>query len=221
MPVDEYAPVAWAYDALIGPFLAPARRMVRRALARLAPRGGRVLDLGCGTGVLASALATDGWRVACLDASASMLGRACRAKPVPLVRGDATAMPLAANAFDACTAIMVMHEMDPDTRRAALGEALRVLVPGGLLLAVDYLVPARSGHAAVLFGARLAERAAGRRHYRMFRQFTGTGGLEALLRDAGLEPEPMGRCLLGAAGLMVAKAGRVMDVACATSPPRH
>ncbi len=223
---DEYASFAGAYDVLTAPFLAPARRMVRRALARFVPHGGRVLDLGCGTGVLAHAMAADGFRVVCLDASASMLGRAasasmlgqtvpssglCRirggrgAARAPLVRGDAAAMPLPDDAFAACTTVMVLHEMDPDIRREALGEIMRVLAPGGLLLAVDYMAPARAGHASALLAARLPERAAGPRHYGMFRRFVRGGGLAGVLRGAGLRPRLMGRCLLGAAGLVVAR----------------
>nr|BFE78624.1 hypothetical protein GCM10020093_012250 [Planobispora longispora] len=85
-----------------------------------------ILDIGCGEGALSAALpAPARRRVVGLDASATMLGR----HPLPAVRAEATALPFAAGVFDAAVAVNVLHHLDDPV--AAIGEAHRVLAPGG------------------------------------------------------------------------------------------
>lgn len=100
----------------------------------------RVLDVGAGTGRVARAvlrqIAFDG-EVINLDLSAPMLRegqRQCAVWPgrAHTVRAPADCLPFADNTFDAVTCIEVV-EFLPDARRA-LGEYLRVLKPGGVLL---------------------------------------------------------------------------------------
>lgn len=49
---------------------------VLRALARTVPPGSRVLELGCGNGLLSAALATAGYEIVAVDRSATALARA-------------------------------------------------------------------------------------------------------------------------------------------------
>jgi len=97
-------------------------------LAGLRPR--RILDVGCGEGALRAALpAQPRGRIVGLDASATMLS----AHPPPVLQADATALPFPAGVFGAAVAVNVLdHLADPTV---AIGEAHRVLVPGGLLAA--------------------------------------------------------------------------------------
>ncbi|HEU0337249.1 MAG TPA: methyltransferase domain-containing protein [Gaiellaceae bacterium] len=99
----------------------------------LAVRGGRVLDVGCGTGALAAALAERAHaRVWGVDTSAEMLevarGRVPRA--VGLKQGRAEELPFRDGWFDAVVLSLVVHLVD---RRPAFAEAARVLGPGGRL----------------------------------------------------------------------------------------
>jgi ubiquinone/menaquinone biosynthesis C-methylase UbiE len=99
-------------------------------LARIAvPAGARVLDLGCGTGLLAARLAPA--KVVGLDLTLGMLALA-KPRLVP-VQGDALALPFRDGSFDlafAITSLLVGARALP----RALIEARRVLVPRGLFL---------------------------------------------------------------------------------------
>ena len=90
----------------------------------------RILDIGCGEGALRSALpATWRARLVGLDASATMLA----AHPPPVVQADAAALPVATGGVDAAVAVDVLDHLADPTR--AIGEAHRVLAPGGVFLA--------------------------------------------------------------------------------------
>jgi demethylmenaquinone methyltransferase/2-methoxy-6-polyprenyl-1,4-benzoquinol methylase len=100
------------------------------ALAGLAPA--RTLDVGCGTGYLTRHLR--GVRVGC-DQSAAMLAQArAQAPGVPLVRGDALALPFADGTFDRVFVGHLYGHLLHDERRAFLTEARAV---GGELVVVD------------------------------------------------------------------------------------
>jgi len=95
------------------------------------------LEIGVGTGRIALPLHARGIRLAGLDISAGMLRRlaanAGGRSPVPLLRADATRQPLAAGSFGAVLAVHVLHLIQD--WRVAVDEALRVLRPGGVLIA--------------------------------------------------------------------------------------
>jgi len=101
-------------------------------------RGGRVLDLGCGTGRLSWALAERSVaRVWGVDASADMLAVAREKLPksVGLKEGRAEDLPFRDTWFDRVVAWLVVHLVD---RPAAFREVARVLVPGGRLVVVTF-----------------------------------------------------------------------------------
>jgi SAM-dependent methyltransferase len=96
-------------------------------------RGRRVLDVGCGTGRLAAALAERALcRVWAVDPSPEMLEVARRHVPrgVGLKLGSAESLPFRDNWFERVTMRLVLHLVD---RGRALAEARRVLGPGGRL----------------------------------------------------------------------------------------
>jgi ubiquinone/menaquinone biosynthesis C-methylase UbiE len=94
-------------------------------------RGRRALDLGCGTGRLAAALAErSDCTVTGVDFSADMLGVARKRVPpeVTLVRGSAEALPFADAAFERAVLWLVAHLLD---QPVAFRELLRVLEDDG------------------------------------------------------------------------------------------
>jgi ubiquinone/menaquinone biosynthesis C-methylase UbiE len=93
--------------------------------------GTRVLDLGCGPGHAAAALAErHGAVVTGLDASSEMLAAAREVAPtVTLVQGAAEDMPFEDGSFDIVLSNFVVHLLD---RPAAFAEVHRVLRKGGI-----------------------------------------------------------------------------------------
>jgi len=126
----------------------PLERRALRAAAALAEplAGARVVDLATGTGALAAALLERAGSVACLtavDASPGMLERA-RARlgtSARLVLADVRSVPLPDGSADVVTIGYLLHLLDPGARAGALAEALRLLRPGGRLVAVVHGSP--------------------------------------------------------------------------------
>jgi demethylmenaquinone methyltransferase/2-methoxy-6-polyprenyl-1,4-benzoquinol methylase len=115
----------------------------RRALLRAGLAGGmRVLDLGCGTGVLAAhsqAIVGAAGRVAALDPSLGMLRQASGRGVRLRVRGLADTLPFADERFDLLAmGYALRHVAD---LRATFRELRRVLRDGGKLLLLEITPP--------------------------------------------------------------------------------
>ena len=94
----------------------------------------RVLDLGCGAGLLANDLAAHGHRVTGLDATADHLAIARardRTRTATYLVGDARTLPFADGSFDVVCAMDLLEHVEEPARVVA--EAARVLAPGGQL----------------------------------------------------------------------------------------
>jgi SAM-dependent methyltransferase len=126
------------------------RQLVPAIFAPWAPRvldlaapaaGARVLDVACGTGVVARLAAErvgPGGRVVGLDLNPGMLqvaaGLAVRGAPTRWVQADAGHLPFGDRSFEVvCCQLGLQYVPD---RAAALAEMARVLAPGGRLAAM-------------------------------------------------------------------------------------
>ena len=104
--------------------------------------GTRLLDAGCGAGLLALLARLRGAQVTALDASPGLLAIARQRLPAADVReGDLEALPFAAASFDAVTAVnSVFYAQD---MVAAMRELVRVVRPGGRAVVTAWGPPER------------------------------------------------------------------------------
>lgn len=107
-------------------------------LESLDARHQRVLDVGCGTGIMSARLADSGRRVLGVDLSPAMIRRARRHdRPnLDFIKGDAEQLPLKDGMFDALVNLISFHHYPHPDR--ALAEFHRVLRPGGRLVLVIF-----------------------------------------------------------------------------------
>ena len=139
------------YDSLAAVLTLGRDRQLRERLAELARLrpGDAVVDVGCGTGTLALAAKRRvgmGGTVIGVDASPEMIAlarrkAARRGADVEFQVAVAERLPFAAAGFDAVLATLMLHHLPGPVRRDFAREALRVLKPGGRMLAVDFSAP--------------------------------------------------------------------------------
>jgi SAM-dependent methyltransferase len=110
------------------------QRHWNRTLCRIAhlPVGSRVMDFGCGTGILFPELMVQGYRIIGVDLSLDMLQTGGESPNVSMVCGDGCFLPFAGTSFDAVFCRGSVHHV-PDLQRA-FQEIVRVLKPGGYLI---------------------------------------------------------------------------------------
>lgn len=102
--------------------------------------GDRALDLACGTGDIAFAVAARGATVVGLDVTQRMLLLArAKSTAAQFITGDMTSLPFRSASFDLVTTGYGLRNV-PDLN-PAIDEIARVLRPGGRLLSLDFNRP--------------------------------------------------------------------------------
>lgn len=149
------------------------------------PPGGRVLDVGCGPGVLTAVLVEryGADRVAAIDPTPGFVEAArARLPGVDVRQGAAEELPYPDDTFDAAFAQLVVHFMKDPV--AGLAEMVRVTRPGGTVAACVWDHPGLRGPLTPFWSAvdeldpgGVAEASAGSRE----------GDLVSRFLDAGLE----------------------------------
>ena len=141
MPAMSRVEVLWCRSA---PWVAFTRRVVVPWALGGAALGGEVLDIGSGSGCEAAGLLRrhPGVRLTATDADPAMVAAAQRrlgpiGSRASVVNGDATRLPFRDGRFDAVVSFLMLHHVI--AWEDALGEAVRVLRPGGVLVGYDLM----------------------------------------------------------------------------------
>lgn len=122
----------------------------------------RILDLGCGTGVLTRMIADQldaeaGGVSLGIDAAAQMISVANKKRGNETCRFEVVAaenLPFEDESFDSVVSSLFFHHVPLDLKEKALSDAFRVLRPGGRLIIADMHIPATWMGALVSHTAR-------------------------------------------------------------------
>jgi demethylmenaquinone methyltransferase/2-methoxy-6-polyprenyl-1,4-benzoquinol methylase len=188
---DPYRNIAGMYDRLFENM----NKGLRLAGVRMfrPSRGMNILDVGCGTGTHLELYRRYQCNLYGIDLSPSMLevARARLGDSAQLDPGDATNMPYEDHKFDLIISMLSLHEMAEQTRSGVLSEMRRVLKDGGRILLVDFhpgpYQPLQGWISKLIIF--FSELAAGREHFKNYRQFMATKGLSKLATLHNLEVE--------------------------------
>ena len=145
----DYA--AWVYDVFEPVLMLGEHKSYNRSIIDalgLEPRH-RVLDLGCGTGVLTRLIADQmdpnaGGFCLGIDAAAKMIAIAEKKRSGPACHFEVMAaedLALEDGSFDTVVSSLFFHHVPLDLKEKSLSEAFRVLRPGGRLVIADMHTP--------------------------------------------------------------------------------
>ena len=185
--VDQFTRQAAGFSSAAAMNDADAMRLLLDA-ARLGADDA-VLDVACGPGIVAAALAPEAGSVVGIDLTPEMLELARERSAregldnTRFDLGDVTALPYADGEFSRVVCRYALHHVaDP---QAVVAEMVRVCAPGGRAVVADMVV-GEDPDAAARFNA--AERTRDPSHARSMPE----AELLELLRGAGLRAEPIG-----------------------------
>ncbi|HLF05997.1 MAG TPA: class I SAM-dependent methyltransferase [Thermoplasmata archaeon] len=149
---SAYSRFAGSYDTMVGmhPSAARAKAAALSRLTRLVPRGGRILDIGCGTGTEAVALARRGYSVVGVDSVEKMVEIARergvasglpeeRCRFAKLRASELTSENVPGGKFDAAYSFYAVLNLEPRPEQAA--GRVASLLPAGAPFIVGLLNP--------------------------------------------------------------------------------
>jgi len=174
----------FVYSAVIDPMLGG----LQRAVVEKVSSADRVVDIACGPGTLALALAGKAESVTAIDIEEDLIKyAAARAKKKGITNVsfkvlDASDLScFSDNEFDVVVTSMAIHQFEPDLASKILREMKRI---ARRVIIADYNCPIPPGICRTL--AYGIEKFAGGDHYRNFRNYMSKGGMEYFASEAGL-----------------------------------
>lgn len=195
----------WFFAHCVDPMSENALHLNRRVKELVADKS-VILDIGCGTGSLAFALAQNCSRITGIDISPRMIAWARKHNQYPqvaFVLSGSNSLPadILSQTFDYCVLKMVLHEMPEATRQDLIREAHSI---ARNLIILDWVAPQPAGINGIM--TWFFEWMAPQEHFANFKQWQEQGGLDGFME----------RCHLRAAHeqLFENKAGKIVSVCC-------
>lgn len=140
MSSSHFDSIAAVYDDSLPPHVVEHYLRKRTSFVLEHCPVGRGLDVGCGTGALASRLAQAGYDMTGVDPSEGMLEVLReRAPAIRAMKASGTDLPFDNESFDLVLSVATMHHVaDPTDVRLVLAEMVRVAKPSGRILVWDH-----------------------------------------------------------------------------------
>lgn len=164
----------------------PITPYLRHLVEKFMPKGGRIVEAGCGNGNTLRTIANAGYTIEGIDFAPDVIAANVAIDPAGKYRiGDVRDLPYDSNSLDGYISLGVIEHFDDSTRARILTEAARVLKPGAVaLISTPYFSPLRQAAAAVgTYRPRTPAPAP-----EDFYQFCFTAhALRSMLLDAGLQ----------------------------------
>jgi len=137
-PAGHFDRIAASYDGSLPRHVVRHYLQKRTGFLKALYGSGRVLDVGCGTGLLAAALRRRGVMVVGVDGSEGMLRIMRQFGRGPAVLANAALLPFADGQFDGAYCVALVHHLGASAPlRGVLFEVVRVTRPGGWIVVWD------------------------------------------------------------------------------------
>ena len=148
IPALKYDVLTKYYDVVVE-YTTSEKLFKSDIVAHLKPnKGDKLLDLGCGTGTLATMIkgAYPGIEITGLDADEKALHIAKQKSndqnlTINFERANATKLPFPSCSFDSVVSSLFFHHLLPEQKKKVLLEVQRVLKPEGVFYLADWGVP--------------------------------------------------------------------------------
>lgn len=148
------------------------------------PKSSKIIDIGCGNGRHLIEAKTRGLNAIGIDISRNLLKIAKRKIGVPLVLGNALALPFKENAFDNSICIAVVHHFKKETERVNCLKEIARITKKSILVSVWAFEQEKFAKRKSL-DIHLGWNKEHPRFYHLFKE----SELEDLIRRAGLKPK--------------------------------
>jgi SAM-dependent methyltransferase len=173
----------WFYDK----FVAPNQDKLFGQIKNLIEPNSSVIDVGCGTGRFSFLIADKCKSVLGIDVSQKNIDRAKRnlshnSSDKISFQHTTLNLLISKEHFDYAVSTYIIHEVDEDERINLLKDMSEI---ADKIIIGDYLYPQKIGLWGVLNEA--VEFAAGKDHYRNYKNFLANGGIKELASQVGLK----------------------------------
>jgi demethylmenaquinone methyltransferase/2-methoxy-6-polyprenyl-1,4-benzoquinol methylase len=174
----------WFYDKLI----APNQDRMFGEIKNLINPNSNVIDVGCGTGRFSFTIADKANKVVGIDLSnknISTANQTLQKNPddkISFLNTNLANLVSQNQHYDYAVMTYVIHEVNPEERISLLSEMSQV---ADKIIIGDYLVPIGNGFWSIL--NEVVEFAAGKDHYKNFKNFVANKGLYDLAAKSGLK----------------------------------
>lgn len=181
---DEYKSAKY-YDKFLHLFV----RRIRKRILQIVKKNHykKILDVCCGTGNQLKMLKKHGIDGTGIDLSKAMLEIAESSKiKASCYEQDAENIEFDDESFDMTMTTFALHEKSNSSAKKILDEMIRLTKINGHLIIVDFSID-RNTFFLAKAGIRLIESSAGDDHYKHYREYVASNGLDNLLEGSSLK----------------------------------